>query len=113
MEHSDQHPAQSSKDAGPVDESHRAGPKELHRRIALCLLDLEKELIYKDGVHLTQFRMTKRGDDWLLMLKGRKGPNEKVAFVSGDSYVSTLIEGVTSSDCGYLNWREDNPPWRR
>lgn len=106
-------PKQPSKDGGPVDETRRPDPAELQRRIAICLLDLEKELLYKDGVQLHQFRMTKKEDAWLLMLKGDRKGRRLIAFVAADSFAATLIEGVTSSDCGYIRWRDDRPTWER
>lgn len=97
----------------PDSDPQRTEARRLERRIALGLLDLEKEIISKDGVHINQLRMTKKDGAWLLMLKGVRNGTKLIAFISEPTWATTLVTGITSADCKYLNWKQDVPPWER
>lgn len=87
---------------------------EVEVRTGLSLLDLVKTLAYMDAVDLEQLRITKKGDRWLLMLKGTFRGQRKVSFIEGRRFPDVIQTAVTAADSGYLVWKDDKvPPWEK
>lgn len=83
--------------------------KQLEERVAAGILDLVKNVFYMDAVDLTELRVLKRDDGWLVILKGKREGQKLVAFFNADRFVDALAFAATSTDHGKSRWHLDRP----
>lgn len=86
------------------------GPHDdLEVRVAYSLRHAETLCGFLAGVELTQFSLFKRSYGWLLMLKGKRGRKELVAFRPATTFPGALVLAATSLDSGDVPWQADKP----
>lgn len=83
---------------------------EQENRIAAALLDLVKNTFFMDAVLITEVRIAKKEDGWLVMVKGDRGGRHLVAFYPAQTYDAAMIEAATSADCQKTAWYQDKWP---
>lgn len=86
---------------------------EQENRVAAALLDLVKNTYFMDAVVITEVRIAKREEGWLVMVKGDRGGRHLVAFYSARTYDAAVIEASTTADCGKATWLPDKWPPRK
>jgi len=84
---------------------------------AISLFCMAEEVAYYDHVRLYEFRVKRKDDGWLAILKGTERDKFRVAFVSGDSLYGVLLNvGEQLAGAG-IHWQHDKfPPdwaWRQ
>lgn len=73
-------------------------------------MDLNKNAAYMHAVDVTEMRVMRREDGWLLMLKGERRGEQLVSFMNAARFSDALVFAATAADCGYLTWYVDKYP---
>lgn len=87
------------------------GPHDdLEVRVAYSLRHGETLCGFLAGVELTQLTFFKKPEGWLIMLKGKRGRDKRVAFLNAFTFEGALVLAATAMDSGDIPWKKDNPP---
>lgn len=87
------------------------GPNDnLEVRVAYALRHGETLCKFMAGVTLTQLTLFKKDYGWLVMLKGARGKEKLVAFLSATDFSGALVLAATSMDTSRVPWKKDEPP---
>lgn len=83
-------------------------------RVAYGLFSTPVLTQFMSGVELTDMLCSKVGDQWRIILKGRRKKRKLIAFFYCDTWRDLFVEMVTSVDIGYVRWFDERPPpWQR
>jgi len=87
---------------------------DLNRRVAYGLMNVPANALSQDGVELTDMRVMKTTDGWLVMLKGTRRGKDLVTFFHEGTFQDALRQMTTSLDSRHAGWRiEKPPPWQK
>lgn len=89
------------------------GPHDdVEQRVAYGLFHTPTVARFLDGVDIRELRVTFIGDEWRLMLKGRRGTRHLVCFFYAPGWREAYTLMVTSLDSGHVVWQPDRYPPR-
>lgn len=84
----------------------------LEERVAAGMMDLVKNCFFMHAVEITEVKIMKREQGWLLILKGARSGQKLVAFFNAKRFHEALLTCVTAADCNHVDWKvPKKPPW--
>ena len=98
----------------PADGRLRAAYDELllEKRVASGLLDLPKTTAWMYGVEVQEVRITRKGEEWLLMVKGERAGAALICFFNQATYLEAITLATTALDSNHATWFTDKYPPR-